>query len=81
MLNYIFLFEHRSTYPWVLIFKNECTIYPYHDSIKSMQISSIEEFIVDWDKYSNSETVSSAGLCDGSQLMFEYAFFTEKNAS
>jgi len=74
-----FIGEHRSSDPWELIFKNQCTTFPYHDSMRSMQTSKLKEFIVDLDKYSNGETVSSAGLRNGSQLMLEYALFTEKN--
>jgi hypothetical protein len=48
--------------------------------MKSVQ-SRLEEFIVDWDIYSNGGTVSGAGLSDGSQLMLEYALFTEKNVA
>lgn len=58
---------------------NRHAIFPSHDTIKSIQNSRLKEFIMDWDTYSNNGTVSSVGLCDGSQLMFEFALFTDKN--
>ena len=68
----------NSTDPWELVFKNRYTSFPVYNT-KNIQNKQLEGFICDWDTYSNSETVSNAGLCNGSQLMLEYALFSDKN--
>ena len=40
-----------------------------------MDRDAYEKFIQSWDSYANHATVETAGIKNGSRLMFEYALF------
>ena len=62
--------------PWVLLCKNRSACFPSGSSGFTGP-DSIEFMRMDWLDYTDNSTVESAGLADGSRIMFEYALMAK----